>query len=130
MDRHNGEIWAKLDAGTEDYFRLVNRPNVPLREVLDNIIDAARVREIVIQSLWMNIRGDPPPEAEVAAFADRLIEIRAAGGRIKLVQIHTIARRPAEAYVTALNPVQVEHIAARVRQRAGLPAETYYAPED
>ena len=54
----------------------------------------------------------------------------AAGGRIKLVQIHTVARRPAEEYVTALNPAQVEHIAALVRQRAGLPAEAYYTPED
>ena len=30
MDANNGEIWAKLDAGTEEYFRRVNRPNVPL----------------------------------------------------------------------------------------------------
>lgn len=130
MDRHNSEIWAKLDAGTEDYFRLVNRPNMSLGEVLDNIIDTARSREIVIQSLWMRIRGQPPPDTEVTAFAGRLNEIQAAGGRIKLVQVHTIARKPAEEYVTALSPSQVEHIAALVRQHANLRVEAYYAPED
>ncbi|UCG33606.1 MAG: radical SAM protein [Phycisphaerales bacterium] len=130
MDGHNGEIWAKLDAGTEDYFRLVNRPNIPLREVLENIIDAARAREIVIQSLWMHIRDQPPPDAEVRAFADRLNEIQAAGGRIKLVQVHTIARKPAEPHVTALSPSQVERIADLVSQHARVRAEAYYAPED
>jgi len=44
MDANNGEIWAKLDAGTEDYFRLIDRPNVTLQAVVANVLDAARVR--------------------------------------------------------------------------------------
>ena len=43
LDRNHGEIWAKLDAGTEEYFRRVNRPNVPLTTVVDNILQAARI---------------------------------------------------------------------------------------
>ena len=31
LDRNQGEIWAKLDAGTEAYFRLVDRSPIPLR---------------------------------------------------------------------------------------------------
>ena len=31
LDANNGEIWAKLDAGTEEYFQLVDRPNVSLQ---------------------------------------------------------------------------------------------------
>jgi wyosine [tRNA(Phe)-imidazoG37] synthetase (radical SAM superfamily) len=126
MDRNNGEIWAKLDAGTEDYYRLVNRPNFPLRHVLDNIIAAARVRPLVIQALFMRLHGVGPDEAEVVAFCERLNEIAAAGGQIKLVQVYTVARKPTESYVTALAHDEVDRIAAAVRRNCRLPAEVYY----
>lgn len=128
LDRNNGEIWAKLDAGTEDYYRLVNRPNYPLRHVLDNILDAARVRPVVIQSLWMRIRGVPAPDAEIEAFADRLNEILAAGGRIRLVQIYTIARRTAESWVEPLLTAELDRVADLVRRRVSLPLDVFPGP--
>lgn len=92
LDANGGEIWAKLDAGTEDYYRLVARSMVPWRRILDNLREAALVRPIVIQTLRMRIGDRPPPPAELEAYCDRLRDILAAGGRIKLVQIHTVAR--------------------------------------
>ena len=92
LDANNGEIWAKLDAGTEAYYREVARSAVPFQRILDNLAMAARVRPIVIQSLFMRIREQSPSAAEQAAYCDRLAEITAAGGQIKLVQIHTVAR--------------------------------------
>ena len=56
LDANGGEIWAKLDAGTEDYYRLVTRSAVPWRQILDNLREAALARPIVIQSLFMRIR--------------------------------------------------------------------------
>ena len=53
MDENNGEIWAKLDAGTEEYFRKINRSNIPLDKILDNILKTASVRPIIVQSLWL-----------------------------------------------------------------------------
>jgi wyosine [tRNA(Phe)-imidazoG37] synthetase (radical SAM superfamily) len=125
MDAHNGEIWAKLDAGTEEYYRKVNRPNVPLSQVLDNIREAARQRPIVIQSLWMRIHGEGPPPGEIDAFAHRLREIVEAGGRIRLVQVYTVARQTAEPYVEPLTDAELETIAARVRSIVDLPISTY-----
>lgn len=124
MDAHNGEIWAKLDAGTEEYYRLINRPNVPLQTVLASILDAARVRPLVIQSLWMAVHGESPPETEVEAFTQRLIDLLAAGGKLKLVQVYTIARQTAEPWVTPLTDPQLERIADRVR-RAGVPVSIF-----
>ncbi len=126
LDANNGEIWAKLDAGTESYYELVNRPNVPLQHVLDNILDAARRRPIVIQSLFMRVRDEPPPDAEVAAYADRLAELVAAGGTIKLVQIYTIARRTTESYAEPLSNVELDRVADAVRWRVTLPVEVFY----
>jgi wyosine [tRNA(Phe)-imidazoG37] synthetase (radical SAM superfamily) len=125
LDAHQGEVWAKLDAGTEEYYRRVNRPNFPLQHVLDNITATARGRPICIQSLWMRIEGAAPPTAEVEAFADRLNEIAAAGGRIRLVQIYTVARATAEDYVGPLSGDELAHIARTVSARSGLPVEAF-----
>ena len=126
LDANNGEIWAKLDAGTEDYYRLVNRSAVPWRRILDNLREAAIGRPIVIQSLFMRIWDRQPSPAELEAYCQRLQEILAAGGRIKLVQVHTIARKPAEDWATALRNAEVDAIANQVRDRTGLPVAAFY----
>lgn len=126
LDDHNGEIWAKLDAGTEAYYRKVNRPNFPLQHVIDNIRAAARVRPVVIQSLFMRLDDVPPGADELAAYVGRLKEIAAAGGRIRSVQVYTVARPPAQSHVTALSHAEVDHIVQLVRDRAGLEASAFY----
>src|SRR5260370_36355030 len=80
LDRNQGEIWAKLEAGSEDYYKLVERTPIPFHQILDNITAAARIRPLVIQALFMRIAGEPPSAAEQAAFCDRLNEISAVGG--------------------------------------------------
>lgn len=125
MDANNGEIWAKLDAGTEEYYQLINRPNVPLARILENITEAARLRPIVIQSLWMNVHGKPPPDGQIDAFASRLHDVIAAGGSIKLVQVYTIARQTAEPFVTPLSEDELERIAERVRAIVDVPVAVF-----
>jgi wyosine [tRNA(Phe)-imidazoG37] synthetase (radical SAM superfamily) len=126
LDANNGEIWAKLDAGTEAYYREVARSAVSFQRILENLLLAARARPIVIQSLFMRLREQPPAAAEQEAYCGRLSAITAAGGRIKLVQIHTIARAPAESWVAALSNEEVDALAERVRLRTGLPVAAFY----
>jgi hypothetical protein len=96
--------------------------------VLENIRDAARRRPIVIQAMFLRLRGEPPSEAEREAFCERLNEILADGGAIKLVQVYTVARVPAEDYVAPLTDAEVDAISELVRKRTGLVAEAYYGP--
>jgi len=128
LDDHNGEIWAKLDAGTETYYREIERTTIPFRRVLDNITEAAKRRPIVIQAMFLKLRGQGPNQEEREAFCQRLNEIVAAGGSIKLVQVYTVARVPAEDYVAPLEDQDVDAIAELVRERTGLVAESYYGP--
>jgi len=130
LDANNGEIWAKLDAGTQAYYQRVNRPNVPLSTVLDAILHASRERPVVIQSLFMRVNGAGPDEAEISAFCARLKQIVGSGGRISRVQVYTIARRPAEAEVSPLSPSEVDSIAERVGRCTGLAVEAYYGASD
>jgi wyosine [tRNA(Phe)-imidazoG37] synthetase (radical SAM superfamily) len=126
LDENNGEIWAKLEAGTDEYYHLIERTPIPFRQILDNIAAAARVRPLVIQSLFMRVNGEPPTPAELEAFCDRLNEITTAGGQLKLVQIYTVARRPAESFVAPLIDAEVDAIVALVKERTGLATLAFY----
>ncbi len=126
LDANQGEIWAKLEAGTEEYFQLVDRTPIHLRQIVENITAAARLRPLVIQSLFMRVNGQSPPPAELLAFCDRLNEIVGQGGAIKLVQIYTVARTPAESYVTPLSHAEVDSLVQLVQQRTGLTTTGYY----
>jgi hypothetical protein len=78
--------------------------------------------------MFLRLRGELPPPAELGAFCGRLDEIVRAGGAIKLVQVYTVARRPAEEYVSPLSDAEVDGIVELVRQRTGLAAEPFYGP--
>ena len=126
LDANQGEIWAKLDAGTEAYYHQIERTPIPFQQILDNLTSAAKQRPLVIQSLFMCVEGEPPTPSEIEAYCDRLAEILAAGGQLSLVQIYTVARRPAESFVSPLSDAQVDAIVEQVRSRVGVPAVAYY----
>jgi wyosine [tRNA(Phe)-imidazoG37] synthetase (radical SAM superfamily) len=128
LDANHGEIWAKLEAGTEAYYQQVDRTTISFRRILYNIAEAAQVRPLVIQALFLRMHGQPPTAAELEAFCKRLREIIQSGGRIKLVQVYTVARVPAESYVAPLSDPEVDDIVALVRDRTGLAAEAFYGP--
>jgi wyosine [tRNA(Phe)-imidazoG37] synthetase (radical SAM superfamily) len=126
LDANNGEIWAKLDAGSEGYFRKVARSRVGFQRILDNLRETAIARPIVVQTLFMRLAEQPPPAEEQEAYCRRLLEIVDAGGRIKLVQIHTVARPPAESFASPLARDEVDAVADLVRRRTGLSVAAFY----
>lgn len=128
LDANQGEIWAKLEAGTSDYYQTIDRTTIPFQRILDNITTAAQKRPLVIQSLFLRLHQEPPSTTELTAFCDRLKEIQQAGGQIRLVQVYTVARVPAEPYVDSLSHAEVDAIVDLVRQRTGLAAEPFYGP--
>jgi hypothetical protein len=92
--------------------------------VLGEIKAAALRHPLVIQSLFMRLHDQPPPAEEVAAYVQRLGEVIAAGGKIKLVQVYTVARQTAESYVSRLSEEALNTIAEAVRG-IGLAAAVY-----
>jgi wyosine [tRNA(Phe)-imidazoG37] synthetase (radical SAM superfamily) len=124
LDQHHGEIWAKLDAGADEYFRRVNRCRMPLQRILDNLLAVGRLRPIVIQSLFLRLAGASPTEDEIAAYLDRLRELMSGGCRIALIQVYTTARSTADTAASPLDHRQLNAIADRVRA-LGLTAEVF-----
>ncbi|MDH3719603.1 MAG: radical SAM protein, partial [Planctomycetota bacterium] len=84
LDQHQGEIWAKLETGTAEFYEAIDRSAVPFNIILDNILATGKIRPIVIQSLFMRLRNQPPTAGQFDAFLDRLTELIEAGCRIKL----------------------------------------------
>jgi wyosine [tRNA(Phe)-imidazoG37] synthetase (radical SAM superfamily) len=125
LDANNGEIWAKLDAGTEEYFNKVNRPGVSLDRILNNILGAACRRPLVIQSLWFRIHGAAPAEDEIEAYCGRLNNLISAGAQIKKIQLHTIARDPAEIHASPLSSGELDRISSMVKSGVAVCVEVF-----
>jgi wyosine [tRNA(Phe)-imidazoG37] synthetase (radical SAM superfamily) len=125
LDANEGEIWAKLDAGTEEYFHLIDRTNIPFQRIMANLIAAARVRPLVIQSLFMAVDGVGPTWEEVDAYCVRLNEILGSGGSLAGIQVYTVARPPAESNVSALSGPELRRIGELVQSRTGTPVEVF-----
>jgi wyosine [tRNA(Phe)-imidazoG37] synthetase (radical SAM superfamily) len=119
-----GEVWAKLDAGTEAWYQKVNISRVNLDRIEANLIALGKAHPFKIQSFFCNMGGQGWDEAELAAWLGRVSRVRDSGARILEVQLYTLARRPAESFV---HPVSAEFLAG-VQQRVealGIRAKIY-----
>ncbi len=119
------EIWAKLDGGPQGYLNGVNRPEIRIEKILENILLLARRRPVVIQSLFPAINGVEPPPAEIEQYVQRLNELKMAGAQIALAQIYS-ATRPTPSSACGHLPLKtLSRFAQAVRQGTGLKAEVF-----
>jgi wyosine [tRNA(Phe)-imidazoG37] synthetase (radical SAM superfamily) len=131
MMAHQGEIWAKLDAGTEAYYREICRSRIPFERILDNLLATACRWPIIIQTLFLEWWGQGPSEVELEAYCGRLEHILAQGGQLEAIQLYTVARPTPEPEARPLRRLEMDAIAASLRGRLpGLPVEVYYGPEE
>jgi wyosine [tRNA(Phe)-imidazoG37] synthetase (radical SAM superfamily) len=129
MMANQGEIWAKLDAGTEAFYREVNRSKVPFARILDNLGATAARWPITIQTLFLEWRGQGPSPAEVEAYLGCLRTVLARG-RIQGIQLYTVARPTPEPEARPLKAQVLDDLARQVRAALpDLPVEVFYGPE-
>ena len=119
------EIWAKLDAGTQQHMDRVNRTRVPLKRILANILLVARERPVVIQSLFPLVNGEEPPAGEIEEYIQRLVELKTAGAQISMVQVYSAHRPPHQPTCGHLPLKTLSRIAQRVREVSELKAEVF-----
>lgn len=119
------EIWAKLDAGTQEYLEAINRTAVPLEKILNNILETAKRRPVIIQSLFSAVDGFAPTPREIEEYAQRVRELKDAGANIPLVQIYSATRPTATSRVQHLPLRTMAEIAGTVRRVAGVRAEVF-----
>ncbi len=119
------EIWAKLDAGTEAWYRQVNRSEIPYADIVQTLLRTAQSRPVTIQSLFPRLQGRSMPMAEQDAFATRIADLRREGARIQLVQVYSASRLAAGGRCGHATLSELSAIARRVRETAGVPAVVF-----
>ncbi|MCF0234403.1 MAG: hypothetical protein HUK22_05415, partial [Thermoguttaceae bacterium] len=121
-----GEIWAKLDAGTPERYRAINRSAVPFEKILENIRFAAARWGVKIQTAALEWDGEKPTVAGVRAYCAAVREI-AAAGRVSEIQFYTVARVPQDARAIALSNAEMDALAAEIRAQTGLDVPVFYS---
>lgn len=119
------EVWAKLDAGTAEWFRKVNGDGVRYDEVLGTIVAAGRRRPLVLQGLFPRLDGRPIPLLEQEAYGARVAELRRAGARIDFVQVYSATRPSATGRACHAGLSELSNVARWVREAGGATAQVF-----
>ena len=123
MLQNNGEIWAKLDAGSPEYYQTVSRSNVPFQTIRNNLVTFTQEFPVVIQTCFLALHGKGPGNDEVRHYTECLNEL----GKVLYVQVYTVARSTPEDWATPLENGQLDDIAETVRQLTGREVRTFYS---
>lgn len=123
---NNGEIWAKLDAGTEDHYRRISRSGVAFGKVLENILETAKKWPITLQTLFLEWEGEAPSDCELEAYSAHISRFLKEGAKLQGLHLYTVARPTPELHANALPALQLEGIAQQLRSRfPGLAVEVF-----
>ncbi len=120
------EIWAKLDAGTQAYFEVVDGTTRKLDRTLAGITAQARELDVILQTMIPTIDGQDCGDEEARAIGDRVAQIKRDGGRLLNVQVYTTARRPADSRIGMVADKRLDELAAIIQGRTDVPVTTYY----
>ncbi len=127
---NQGEIWAKLDAGTEAYYREINRSKVPFARILENLLSTGQRWPITIQTLFLEWNGQGPSVGEVEAYKACLQALLEGGASLQGLQIYTVARPTPEAAARPLGAANLDALAADLSATfPGMPIEVFYGPD-
>jgi len=96
------KIWLKLDAGTEEWYKVINRSRVPFDVLMSKIGEFTAGSPAVIQTMHCSVNGAPPPDCELEAWEEAALRI-------------------AENSVRNKNPLYAFHIYGKSRPGAGDP---------
>jgi hypothetical protein len=112
LARQGGEVWFKLDRGTDAAFRAANGTSTSVAHQVQRLGIAARLCRTYVQSCWYTQAGQEPPQAEVDDYVGCLEQTQAAGVTLAGVQLYTLARKPQLAEGHALGPVSANWISS------------------
>jgi len=114
-------IWLKLDAGTNLWYKKMNRSVLPFEKIIEKIKEFAARAPVTIQTMICAVDGEGPPREEAEAWEKLLVEWVSAGNAkgnsgIRKVQIYGKARpAPEDPKASALPVAYLEERAASLR---------------
>lgn len=89
------DVWLKLDAGDEAWYRVINRSAIPFDKLIAKIKEFVSVCPATLQTMLCSIGGALPSGVEEAAWNDLALEL-AKTGNVRQFQLYGKARPSAE----------------------------------
>jgi wyosine [tRNA(Phe)-imidazoG37] synthetase (radical SAM superfamily) len=114
----NGEVWFKLDSGTEAGLRKINNARLGLSRVRANLGHVAHRCSTWIQTCLFTLSGAGPDAAEAQAYVQFLRTCLDAGIELRGVLLYSLARaslQPEAKLLGRLSPAQLEAFAEPIR---------------
>jgi len=100
------DIWLKLDAGTPDWYKKINRCSLAHDQLIKKIAEFACGSFITIQTMLCAIEDKVPSETEAKAWEALVCQIAANAAGIRKVQIYGKARPAPEDPLAARLPAE------------------------
>ena len=114
----NGEVWFKVDRATEAGMRKINSTRTSMSRVRANVGAAASLCPTWVQTCLFAIEGEPPDEAEQAAYIGFLKACLDDGIALNGVLLYGLARTSFQPEASKLSPLPagwLETFAQRIR---------------
>jgi histidinol dehydrogenase len=117
----NLNIWLKLDAGTDFWYKKMNRSVLPFEKIIEKTKEFAARAPVTIQTMICAVDGEGPPPDEAAAWEKLMLELVSIGNDkrnsgVRKVQIYGKARpAPEDPKAEALPVMYLEERAASLR---------------
>ncbi len=122
LTEKKGEIWTKLDAGSESWYRKISRSRVPLERIQANIESTVKKFPIRVQTMLCRIGSEFPDENEIGLYVNRLKRIYLSCPQNLLgIQLYGVVRHTALPDVHPIEKAFLAEVAQRIR--AEIPAE-------
>jgi wyosine [tRNA(Phe)-imidazoG37] synthetase (radical SAM superfamily) len=113
-----GEVWLKVDRGTQEGVAQVNDVTLSPEQALRNLEAAASCCPTWVQTCMFAIDGQPPSDNERAAYLHLLRQAMECGIPLQGVLLYGLARlsqQPEAAHLSPLPEVWLEHLAGEIR---------------
>lgn len=117
-----GEMWFKLDSATDAGLERINNAGLSAAKARENLVTAAGLCKVWLQTCLFSLDGQPPLLAECRAYTDMLADLTARSVPLQGVLLYGLARpsqQPEAARLSALPSAWLESFAADIR-RLGL----------
>lgn len=126
LTANRGEIWAKLDAGSEEWLKVIDRTKISLETIQENLEETVKKFPMRVQTMLCNIGGRFPDEREIALYIDRVEKVYNANPKNFLgVQLYGVVRHTALPDVTPLPREFLEGVAKKIRERIPVVVEVF-----
>ena len=96
LTERNGEIWGKLDAGSEAWFQTIDQSKFNLDHIEKNLKDCLATFPMKIQTMLCTFEGQQPGDDELSQLQSRILNVYNSNPEnFRELQLYSVVRDPA-----------------------------------